>query len=134
MSAATLPSQARDRPDSGGGAALSVTALGLFFGIAALLNLPDPVAFCVLGGLSLLCDLVDGAVARMTSVTRLGAETDWHTDVALAHACAWVSGLAWLSLPLVLLQAYNKSHGRRVSGRAAAFVAAGLWAVWGALR
>lgn len=99
----------------------AVTLFGLAAGVAGValgLQLGWPLL-----ALSLLCDVLDGWLARrLHAETRFGAQLDWLGDVALSHAFAWrflpVAAAAAASLLLVLWQASASLRTRRSSGRA----------------
>jgi phosphatidylglycerophosphate synthase len=92
----------------------TMTAVGAVLGILGLVH--HNVWLMVA---ALICDALDGTLARLVSGTSdFGKEFDWHVDVAMSHAGAWAVGAPWASLPLILLQALCKVEGKRMSGRA----------------
>jgi CDP-diacylglycerol---serine O-phosphatidyltransferase len=104
-----------------------VTGLGFGFGVGALYLLASGHAGAAVAALlllSLVCDVLDGRLARELGATSaVGAELDWHVDCALAAVAAWtVLGVAPLAL-VVAVQATARATGRKVSGRALVFVA-----------
>lgn len=110
-----------------------LTVAGLLCGAQALCSWPTTGhtgEVAVLLAISLVLDVYDGLMARAgNACTRFGRELDWHTDVALAHAAAWVCFGWWLSVVLVLYQAWCRSGGVRRSGRAWVFGAAAVWSL-----
>lgn len=109
-----------------------VTLLGLLVGLLGLAALPSRAGLLLLA-LSLVCDAVDGALARALGVaSRWGAELDWHVDTLLGALGVGVLAArvhpAWFLVAgaLVLVQATARCHAIRVSGRAGVFVLVGL--------
>ena len=94
-----------------------ITASGLWCGLLGL-YLMNPVLLAM----SLLCDMLDGYLARTLGVvTKWGGELDWHVDVGLAAIALWMVA-PYLLPALVVLQATAKVTRKRVSGRTVVFL------------
>jgi phosphatidylglycerophosphate synthase len=99
-----------------------VTLLGLGTGALGL-YLGEGLGFFLLG-LSIVLDCLDGWLARATqSVSTIGAELDWHSDILLSYCAAWrffsVSTAIVMSIVLGACQMVTQLGERqtRVSGR-----------------
>lgn len=93
------------------------TLSGLFCGLLGLYTL-NPILL----GMSLLCDILDGHLARaLNVVTEWGGELDWHVDVGLAALALWMIAPYLIPL-LVILQATAKVTQKRISGRTIVFL------------
>ena len=98
----------------------AVTMLGLLVGVLGVGTWSTHQGFAIAMLLtSIVFDCIDGWAARSLGVVSAwGAELDWTTDVALAHAIAWQC-LGWphLSCALVVWQSFARCRALRVSGR-----------------
>lgn len=109
----------------------TVTVFGLGLGLVSLSLYPSRLGI-ILMGLSLICDICDGFLARKLKVESVfGTELDWHTDVALAHIAAYITiGIIGNGI-LVLAQAIAHSTNLRTSGRGMVFVMGAIIAIRG---
>ena len=104
-----------------------MTLAGLALGLAGLLCWPSPQAMLLLG-LSVGCDVADGALARrLRAVTEVGASLDWAVDVALAHVLGYRTFGVPATVVLVAVQVLLPLACWRVSGRTAVSAAAIFW-------
>jgi len=104
---------------------LLFTMLTLCTGLAGLLLWPRAPALNLLG-MSLMCDMIDGPLARAMEVrTRLGAWFAWSVDVCLGYGLAWKLPMPWSLIAvcwLVVVQTESRERDVRLSGRGLLFV------------